>query len=222
MARIPGYAGPMEHDVFPPHRLIARGLGLRRGGLVLAEELSLSVEAGGALELRGPNGAGKTTLLRTLAGFARPAAGAVRLACGEATLEAEERARRTHWLGHAPGLRREESVGEHLTLLADWWGVTRRRCEPALARVGLAGLAPRLGRMLSTGERRRLGLARLLLDPRPVWLLDEPAGGMDEQGRTLVMDLVEEHRRRGGLAVVATHEPVLLMDADQLTLELVA
>lgn len=208
----------MEHEVFPPHCLIASGLCLRRGALVLVEGLSLRLEPGGAVELRGPNGAGKTTLLRTLAGFARPAVGDVRLTCGGATLEAEERARRTHWLGHAPGLRREESVGDHLRLLADWWGVTPRRCEPALARVGLAGLAPRRGRMLSTGERRRLGLARLVLDPRPVWLLDEPAGGMDEQGRALVTELVAEHRRRGGLAVIATHEPVLLADADQLRL----
>ena len=176
-----------------------------RGERVLFREVSVAVRAGDALLLRGANGAGKTTLLRILAGLTRPEAGRV-------TREAAH-----HWVGHREGLKPQETPREHLKLWAQAWG-SDAETDSVLTRMGLARPADVAGRYLSAGQRRRTALARLLLEDRPVWLLDEPYTALDADGRKLVDDLIAAHRAKGGAVVAAIHGEAGFAASGDLTL----
>ncbi|MDP3736216.1 MAG: heme ABC exporter ATP-binding protein CcmA [Hyphomonadaceae bacterium] len=169
-----------------------------RGLRVLFEGLSLRVSGGEALELRGPNGSGKSTLLRILAGLTRQHAGTV-------TYSADEHDAPHHYLGHADAVKPTESAGEQARFWASYFGRPAITATDALARVGLSQRTEVPGRGLSAGQKRRLALSRLLIDPRPVWLLDEPTAALDIEGRKLVVDLVAEHRATGGMVIAAIH-----------------
>lgn len=163
-----------------------------RGERVLFRNVSLSMQPGEVLVLRGANGAGKTTLLRILAGLTRPETGRV-------TRNAAH-----HWIGHREGLKPQETPRRHLALWASAWGAVADR-EAILVRMGLARPAHVPARHLSAGQRRRTALARLLLEDRPVWLLDEPYTALDAEGRALVDALIAEHRSKGGAVIAAIH-----------------
>jgi heme exporter protein A len=172
--------------------LAAAGLGMIRGERVLFRDVSLTVRSGEALVLRGANGTGKTTLLRILAGLTRPEAGQV-------TREAAH-----HWVGHREGLKPQETPRAHLKLWAHAWGAGAAT-DSVLTRMGLTRPADVAGRYLSAGQRRRAALARLLLEDRPVWLLDEPYTALDAEGRALVDALIADHRSKGGAVIAAIH-----------------
>lgn len=176
-----------------------------RGERVLFRDVSLTLGAGDALLLRGPNGAGKTTLLRILAGLTRPEAGAV------------SRSPAMHWFAHREGLKPAETPRTHLAVWASAWGSGADR-EAILTRMGLARPADVPARHLSAGQRRRTALARLLLQDRPVWLLDEPYTALDAEGRRLVDDLIAEHRAKGGALIAAIHGQVGFAPSSELSL----
>jgi heme exporter protein A len=155
--------------------------------------------------LRGPNGAGKTTLLRILAGLTRPEAGRV------------TRAAPLHWCGHREGLKPHETPERHLALWAAAWGAQADR-RAILDRMGLSRPAHVPARYLSAGQRRRAALARLLLEDRPVWLLDEPYTALDADGRALVDDLIGEHRAKGGAVIAAIHGETGFSPSQELSL----
>lgn len=188
----------------PASRLVlaAENLAAARGLRVLFEGLSVSVAAGEALELRGPNGSGKSTLLRILAGLTRPHAGVVRFSGGPVA-EGDDAA--VHYLGHSDAVKPAETASEQAVFWARYFGRKGAVASEALERVGLSSRAEVPGRGLSAGQKRRLALARLLIDPRPVWLLDEPTAALDTEGRKLVSTLVDEHRAGGGLVIAAIH-----------------
>jgi heme exporter protein A len=185
--------------------ITGHGLVCRRGDRLLWGPLDLTVRAGGALLLSGPNGIGKTSLLRIAAGLLRPFAGRV---TREGTLAL---------LDGAPAL------DEHLPLaraLAFW-----RRLDGGampLDRLGLSRLADVPVRYLSTGQRKRAALARLVGQQADIWLLDEPLNGLDTDGVALVAALVAEHRAAGGTVLVASHQPLELPGAAVLDLRQVA
>lgn len=180
-------------------RLISDALEVARGGRTLFRDLSFIVEPGAFVEIRGPNGAGKTSLLRALAGYLIPRAGSISYE------GAEEQSLAVHFLGHQNGLKGAASANAHVDYWAGLFGGGRR---DVLERVGLARAADLPARVLSQGQARRLALARLLTAPRPVWLLDEPAAGLDSDGRGLLAELIVEHCKSGGLALAALHEPL--------------
>ena len=160
--------------------------------MTVLEGVSFDVAAGEAVILRGPNGSGKTTLLRTLAGL-QPAV------AGEFAGAGEEAA----YSGHADGLKGTLSVAENLTF---WAGLFRGPdIEPALEAFDLVDLRDRAAQSLSAGQKRRLGLARLLVTGRPLWLLDEPTVSLDAASVQMFADAVRSHLGRGGAAVIATH-----------------
>jgi len=181
--------------------LRADKLAIRRGARELFHDLSFVVRAGEYVEVRGANGAGKTSLLRALAGFLKPSAGQIHFDA------AEEPALALHYLGHLNGLKGSASVSAHLRYWSGLFGVSSS-LEQSAARLGLMALRDLPARVLSQGQQRRLALARLLIAPRPIWLLDEPAASLDGAGRTLIGELVDSHRQRGGLAIAAVHEPL--------------
>jgi heme exporter protein A len=181
-------------------------LAAARGLRVLFEGMAFKLAAGEILELRGPNGAGKSTLLRILAGLTRPMAGEVRCEGGPAKASGEDRedpAR--HYLGHADAIKPNESAREQARFWARFFGHDDDAGSQALERIGLANRSDVPGRGLSAGQRRRLALARLLIDPRPIWLLDEPVAALDAEGRARVEELVAKHAAEGGITVVAMH-----------------
>ncbi len=178
--------------------LEVENLAAARGLRVLFEGVSLRLAAGEALELRGPNGSGKSTLLRILAGLTRPTAGKVTIEAG-----GEEALR--HYLGHSDAIKPTETAIEQARFWAAFFGRSRAEADAALERLGLSSRRGVPGRGLSAGQKRRLALTRLLIDPRPVWLLDEPLASLDIQGRKLVEELVAAHRAGGGVVVAAMH-----------------
>jgi heme exporter protein A len=187
--------------------LTAENLACARGDKRLFEGLRFCVSAGQALAVEGANGAGKTSLLRLVAGFLAPVAGRIVVkAEGRENDDAEERGKAIGWLGHQDGLKPQLSVREQLDFFSNLYGHTAD--STVLEQVGLARQADLPCRYLSAGQKRRLGLARLLASKRPLWLLDEPFAALDSSGQQLVGQLMARHCGAGGLIIAATHEPL--------------
>ena len=179
-----------------------------RGPATLFRDVSLSVAPGEWVAVRGPNGSGKTTLLRCVAGLTRADAGEVRWA-GDAVDRDPGRFHATLlYSGHLPGTKEDLTAEENLR-----GALALRGIDPgpeaigrALADVGLENRRQLPARRLSAGQRRRIGLARLSLDPAPLWVLDEPLTALDDAGRAFFSRLLGEHLESGGLALIATHD----------------
>ncbi len=174
-----------------------------RGGRTLFADISFALEPGAALLVTGANGAGKSSLLRIAAGLLAPVMGTVTRE-GSVTLADERLA-----------LDSEAPLAEALSYWAD---IDGGELTPALADTGLTMLAPVPVRMLSTGQRKRATLARIAASQAPIWLLDEPANGLDAQGIAMLEGLIARQRAGGGIVVVATHQPLTLPEAQSLAL----
>jgi heme exporter protein A len=193
--------------------LTAENLACARGDRVLFEGLSFQLARGQALAVEGANGAGKTSLLRLIAGFLAPSAGRLVLAAGGGTSDdGEERGKQIGWLGHQDGLKPQLTVREQLAFFAALYGA-KGDIESALAEVGLARQKDFPCRFLSAGQRRRLGLARLMVSGRPLWLLDEPFAALDSEGQTMIAQAMARHCQSGGMVIAATHDPLPLGQA---------
>lgn len=177
--------------------------------------LSFSVPAGGAMLLTGANGAGKSSLLRVLAGLLPAAEGEILLEGTPARSDPAGHALRLRYISSQDALKPALTVAENLAFYAALWG---GEVAPALEALGLGALAGLPGRVLSTGQRRRLALARLALTPTRLWLLDEPSLGLDAASVTRLGALMARHRAAGGAILAATHLPLPLPDAAELKL----
>lgn len=176
------------------------GLSVARGGIAVLEGLDFTLRAGEALILRGPNGVGKTTVLRTVAGLQPPLAGTV-------GLEREAMA----YAGHADGIKSTLTVRENLEFWAAIFGTGS--IQPALEAFDLIALSDRAAGALSAGQKRRLGLARMVVTGRPVWVLDEPTVSLDVSAVALFAAAVRSHLASGGMALMATHIDLGLAEA---------
>lgn len=188
-------------------RLEARALACSRGTATLFRDLSFGIAPGEWLAVRGPNGSGKTTLLRCVAGLTRVDRGDV-LWEGESTRAAPARFRSNLlYAGHLAGIKDDLSAEENLQCALQLRGVEAPAAmlRAALVDVGLEKRRRLPARRLSAGQRRRIGLARLMLDPAQCWALDEPLTALDDEGQRLFGTLLERHLARGGLAILATH-----------------
>ena len=181
------------------------GIEVARGGRLTLQAPDFTVAAGETALLRGPNGSGKSTLLRALAGF-------LPLARGEATLDglrlSKDRdgfAERIAYAGHLDAVKPALTVRANLAGWADIFGAPLGRADAALERFALSHVADMPAAYCSAGQKRRLGLARLLVVDRPVWLLDEPTVSLDASAVKLFADAVAEHCGGGGIAIAATH-----------------
>ncbi len=179
---------------------------------MLFVDLAFTVKPGELLLLAGPNGSGKSSLLRAMAGLLPLEAG--KMHWGEAAVGDGESSHLAY-LGHADACKPTLTVAENLSFHADLAGNSEATAA-ALERVGLARLATRPGRQLSSGQRRRLSLARVIVARRPLWLLDEPTVGLDQDGRAVMTELLTAHLSAGGLAVAATHQELGVTAATSL------
>ncbi len=179
------------------------GVACIRGGRLLFEGVDLSLGEGEAALLTGPNGAGKSSLIRIAAGLLHAAAGTVT---------------RTAPLALAD---EASALDERLTLgaaLGFWARLDGVRAEPGMEAMGLTVLAAVPVHMLSTGQRKRAALARVVASGAPLWLLDEPTNGLDGEGQERLGAAISAHRSTGGAVLAASHQPLGLGDA--LTLRL--
>lgn len=200
-------------------QLIAENLSVARGPRLVVRNLSFCAASGEALQITGPNGAGKTTLMRALAGFLSLATGSVRLDGGGADTPLAEQC---HYVGHLNGVKAKLTVAENLS----FWGryltegrVASQRIDAALDAFALLPLAGIAAGYLSAGQKRRVGLARLLVADRPLWLLDEPTVSLDAESTSVLARLIEQHVTSGGLVMAATHTPLGLGHVRELSLK---
>ncbi len=193
-----------------PGAFVADGLACRRGGRLLLEAVDWALEPSDALLLKGANGSGKSSLLRLLAGFLQPAGGSLRLAGEDVFADLPHWRTRLHLIGYQDGLKPSLTVAENLAAAAAILGGATCRLADALAHFDLVALAATPARFLSTGQRRRTGLARLLAVSRPIWLLDEPGTGLDDKNRARLEELIQRHRTAGGIVIAASHGDVRL------------
>lgn len=192
--------------------LESKQLAAQRGATTLFSGVDFKLSPGDALLVTGANGSGKTTLLRIAAGLSHAARGTLWWrGVAVAPLDPDLRAAVTY-IGHAAALKDELTAEENLASLASLhaayassdavrgalasWSLERQRALPA--------------RALSMGQRRRIGLARLALVPRPLWILDEPAAALDTAGVTLLCAMLGAHLAQGGMAIIATHQDIAL------------
>jgi heme exporter protein A len=185
-------------------RLAVHDLAVARAGVPVLQGVSFALEPGRALVLRGPNGIGKTTLLRTIAGLQPPLQGRVEAAPDSITYAA-----------HADGVKATLTVAENLTFWARVFGTAA--VGAAIDRMALRELADRRAANLSAGQKRRLGLARLLVSGRAIWVMDEPTVSLDVASVQLFGAVVRDHLTAGGAALIATHID-LGLEADVLDL----
>ena len=181
------------------------------GGPPVLANIDLDIGAGRVVALHGPNGAGKTTLLRLLATRLRPTRGQARVRGFDVVSQAHEVRTQIATLSVYGGAYAALTGRENLRLAQALRGeVEADAIDAALHRVGLRRAADHLLRAYSSGMRKRLSLARLLLAEAPVWLLDEPLNGLDREAVTLCEGLVAQHCEAGGIAVIASHQPFAL------------
>jgi len=181
-------------------------LSLTRGDRTLFENLSFGVAGGEAVALLGANGAGKTSLLRAIAGFIRPAGGAIRFDGAEEAADARREG--MHFLGHQDGLKPTRTAWEELLFQVQWTGGTTQSAKGAVETLGLGPLLDLEIRKLSAGQRRRVALGRLIASPRPLWLLDEPLSPLDAARRQAFGGLMQAHLDGGGIILAAVHDPL--------------
>lgn len=182
-------------------RLAFEGVACLRGDRLLFEDMSFALGPGEAALLTGPNGAGKSSLIRIAGGLLGPSAGEVAREGGIA------------FAGETAALDPRLPLAGALRFWARLDGAARSDVDSALDRMGIFNLAQVPVRMLSTGQRKRAALARVIAGRAAVWLLDEPGNGLDAAALDRLGAAMAIHRARGGIVVAATHQPLDLPDA---------
>jgi heme exporter protein A len=177
-------------------RVSVRALACRRGGRLLFADLAFALEPGQAAHVSGPNGVGKSSLLRLLCGLLPPFAGTIAIE-GAISLTDDRLA-----------LDPDQPLSRALAFWSRLDGQPDAARDAALQALGLGLLAEVPVRMLSTGQRKRATIARTLASGTPIWLLDEPANGLDEHALTLLGIMVQAHLRAGGIVIAASHQPL--------------
>jgi heme exporter protein A len=202
--------------------LSVRDLTCVRGEYRVFAGVSVDLPEGTCLNVKGANGSGKTSLLRLLAGLSRPESGTIRWGGEPIEDLAEDYHRALLYLGHSPAVKDDLSAAENLRFAAWLTGEnpSSEACAEALRTIGLGSRADLPAKVLSQGQRRRIGLARLLLSRKPLWILDEPYTALDVAAVESVRGILERHLDGGGLLVLTTHQDVPLRTGRSHTLAL--
>lgn len=186
-------------------RLGAENLAGERGGETIFAGLSFEVSSGEALIVTGPNGSGKSTLLRIICGLLAPEAGKIELLEDRAALPVRAAC---HYLGHQNAMKPALSVRENLLFWQKFNGSARFDIDEALEAVDLPGVEHLPFGYLSTGQKRRVSIAKLLISYRPLWIVDEPTAGLDKASEARFAELMRDHMGEGGMVIAATHIPL--------------
>jgi len=192
--------------------LRVKNLHLRRGNRLLIKDLSFKLRPGESLQLSGPNGVGKTTLIRAIAGFITPNKGHIattKVAHPEQEQSIDDQLlhEKIHYIGHKNGIRTSLTVLENLEFWANFY-TSKTPLGKIAQKYSLKNLLHIPAGYLSQGQKRRLGLSRLSMSKRPLWLLDEPTVSLDQISVKLIVDEANQHLQNGGLLIAATHIPL--------------
>ena len=204
----------MQNIIFAVH-----DVSLSRGGRQILDGVSFEMKSGDVVLLRGPNGAGKTTLLRAFAGLLQPDCGGVFCRDASSGAALEDPSALTVFCSALNAHKAALSVDENLKFWAALYGAPESRIGLAKSAFGLDHYSDYLAGILSTGLARRLGLARLVLAARPIWLIDEPTVALDAKSTTAFLDQVSAHREGGGLTIIATHDALEISGARSFELK---
>ena len=189
-------------------KLSGNDLTLIRGERCLFDGLSFALNPGELLLLEGRNGSGKTSLLRAVAGLLSLESGEVRWNDKPVLEQRQEFHADMVWLGHRTGLKGDLTMVENLNFESCLRPQSGRDRDEVFERLGIMRLRKLPVRSMSAGQQRRVALARVLLADVPLWLLDEPFTNLDRDGRQLVVELVQNHLKRGGMCAMAAHQDV--------------
>ncbi len=199
--------------------LTVTNIACSRSGRPVLVDLSLKATDGEVVVLRGPNGAGKSTLLRALCGLLPVDAGRIELDGRALGSETDAYVERVALAGHLDAIKPQLTVAENLAFWTALFGGSAADAAKARAAFDLDAIADRPAQACSAGQKRRLGLARLLVAPRRLWLLDEPTVSLDTAATARLIDAIRRHAETGGMAVIATHVALDLSATRDLRLE---
>ncbi|MDR3491955.1 MAG: cytochrome c biogenesis heme-transporting ATPase CcmA [Gammaproteobacteria bacterium] len=187
-------------------------ISFERNNTFLFENISCSLVKGDVLQIAGTNGSGKSTLLRILAGLLEPESGSISWKNKCIYEDAETYKRDLHFLGHQNGIKMHLTVHENLKHYCALTGITYKpsTINSIINKLKIDSVFNTQTSYLSAGQLRRLSLAKLLLNPQRLWLLDEPATALDSEGQQLLIDLISQHQSAGGITILATHQPLPL------------
>lgn len=184
-------------------QLKADNLTCERGGRTVFRGVSLVLGPGQLMQLTGPNGSGKSSLLRLIAGLNEASSGTLTLDGGGSDIAIGQRA---HYIAHQEAVKAALTVSENLAFWRDFLG--GGDVDAALEAFDIARLSSYPAGLLSAGQKRRLALARLVLVPRPLWLLDEPTVGLDAASLERLVTVMTRQLDQGGMIIAATHVPL--------------
>jgi heme exporter protein A len=186
------------------------GLACVRGDRKLFSDLSFSLAAGELLHLHGHNGSGKTTLMRTLCGLIKESDGEIRWNGESIHRLGEEYTRDVVYIGHKNGIKDDLTGVENLRVCSalDGYPIKESQAWDALAKMGLRGHEDLPSRVLSQGQKRRVALARLLVNQSKLWILDEPFTALDVAAVDFLQSIIRTHIEAGGMVILTTHQEV--------------
>jgi len=195
-----------------PSLLTSENLECTRDDRLLFNGLGFQLGRGEVLQIEGPNGSGKTSLLRILSGLRRADDGSVKWRGVEIQHARDDYYSSMVYIGHLTCIKADLTTLENIRILLDTRSssVSVRTIEQALAKVGLAGFEDVTAKALSSGQRRRVLLAFLLLADARLWILDEPLTALDVKGVDLMESMILEHRESGGSVIFTTHHGMQL------------
>ena len=208
-------------------QLTVENLSLKRGPHLLLQDVNFTLSKGESLQLKGPNGIGKTTLLHALAGLVPITDGCISLntPSSKDNLKKDNlnRSEHLHYIGHKNGFRHSLTVYENLHFWSDFFEnqsatKTQTKIKHIAKTFSLTNLLHIPAGYLSQGQQRRLGLARLTLTKRPLWLLDEPTVSLDQKSAGRIAKLAQTHLENGGILITATHIPIDIPFTQTITL----
>lgn len=196
------------------YKLSVDSLSCIRDDRVLFESLDFSIQNGQVLLIEGHNGSGKTSLLRILCGFHRAEQGTVLWCDKPVTRYSDEYYQNIAYVSHKNGLKDDLTVEENLVFNCNLMGVSQDSIEQVLLKTGLMEQVDLLARQLSAGQKRRLALARLLVTPCPLWILDEPFTSLDKDSIAVFESILQQHVKDDGLLILTAHHDVDLQGLD--------
>ena len=179
-----------------------------RGERYIFSQLNFDIKSGEILHLKGPNGSGKSTLLRLMSGLAQPTKGSISWAGENIKNDQDHFCQNVHYVGHLDALNSALTVSENLIFWTKMKNINiGESCiKKVLEIFSLNHLSNFPTRLLSSGQRKRLNLSRICAIDAPLWLLDEPSNSLDTESLYTLNKIISEHQKRGGIAVIATHD----------------